>query len=222
VDAGGVNPAFDTTGRYDRTSVSETNWGDYVILADAFSPSVNSQVTDLLVPLSKFAATGTFSNAPPMDFYIVPDASGTPDSDPAGNPEGILYSGAASNLTSVTPTIFDVSMSGSATLTAGTTYWLLAKVPGLAPQHVACPQGNSTCLWYDDAWSTYAESTVQSYESNAYASGWSGVSNFVPAFTLENGTAGTGAATPEPASFLLAGCGLMGLSLAMRILFPRN
>jgi hypothetical protein len=201
VDAGGVNPLYDTTTGSSRgVSMLELSSGPILILAESFSLSTSSAVTDLLVPLSQVSATGPFSTTRPLDFYILPDSAGLPESDQYGNPQGALYTGVSAAITGTAAGIYDIGMTGSTTLNAGTTYWLLAELPGSNPGPNA---GN-----FGDEWYHYSASTKPGGYETAYNSGgWGAVGNPTMAFTLVNGTAATSSSTPEPASFMLLAIG---------------
>jgi hypothetical protein len=206
----GNNPAFDTTtGIHKDVPVEENSTGQYLILADPFSLAADSTATDLLVPLS-LEGTGTFGNGPELDFYIVADESGLPDSDTAGNPVAALYSGSATGITGTTPAVYDVSLTGSATLTAGTTYWLLAKTPGTSPGTPCAP---SCGLTVDEWYNNYSSTKATGYLSDFGASGWADVTNPTMAFTIEGGSA-----APEPSTFLML---IGGLVAAIALSFTR-
>jgi hypothetical protein len=182
----GDAPVFDTRNKSGPLSTSS----DVVTFAEPFSLTSDSTATDLFVPLS--LPTGTAFKGGEVDFSIVTDASGLPDSDSWGNPVGVLYSGDATGISSTTPAIFDVSLSGSATLTAGTTYWLMAQVPSPNPCG-AC--SNKADDWYENASATNSILFTQ-----FGAAGWDNTENPPEAFTLDNNAS---ASTPEPSSFLL-------------------
>jgi hypothetical protein len=206
-DASGVDPAYTATGSPSsiKANVSITSGDIYLVYAETFSVATDSLATDLLVPLASFSATGPFSATLPLDFYIVPDVSGLPDTDSVGNPLDALYEGASAAPTSTTPSIFDVSLTGSDTLTAGATYWLLAKLPGSIPSNCPCngTSGNYTDVWYHNLSSTKPEG----YDTDYNATGWGGVGNPTLAFTIED-TGGSSSA-PEPATFFLIGGALV-------------
>jgi hypothetical protein len=187
----GDAPVFDLSNKSGPLSTSSDN----VIFADHFSLASDSTATDLFVPLS--LPTGTVFHGGEVDFFIVTDVSGLPDSDSWGNPVGALYTGDATGISSTTPAIYDVSLSGSATLTAGTTYWLMAKVPGPNPCG-AC--SNKADDWYENAGATNSSLFTQ-----FGASGWDNTGNPPEAFTLDNNA--VSASTPEPASFMLFSLG---------------
>lgn len=190
----GNDPVYSTSSH---NLISDTT-GGYELFADSFTVTQNSTATDVLVPLARFGSTYI---GPTVDFYILADSGGAPDTDQFGNPNAPLYSGAATGITTTTPTVYTATLTGTATLTPGTTYWLEGKFP-------ACP-----CTQYQaDKW--YANSSVNGFDVNSYSSGWSGNSGFTPAFTLEGTAAGSPA--PEPGSAFLIGIALSGAALASR------
>jgi hypothetical protein len=157
-------------------------------------------------------------NGSALDFFILSDASGLPDTDAYGNPQNTLYSGAATGISSTTPTIFDVSLSGSATLTAGTQYWLEARLPGTASCTTGC--NNQDVSWFQN----YSSTKPVGYDTLLGNAGWAGVSNHTMAFALEDNSSST-ASTPEPASIFLIGSALTAFFLGKRctaIFSPRR
>jgi hypothetical protein len=209
----GDNPAFDASGVNHDVAMQENSLGVFTIIADPFSLVADSTATDLLVPLSLLSTTSPFNNGAEVDLFIVPSNPSnlsTPDSDAGGNPLGALYHGSAAAITLTTGSIFDVSLTGSATLTAGVTYWLLGKTPGTSPGP-GC-SASTPCARSDDEWYNN-NSSPQNGELADRGNGWGPAGRPAVAFTLEGSTTASPSDAPEPASFLLLSTGLLSALL---------
>jgi hypothetical protein len=213
----GNNPAFTATGSGRDIELEQSSIGQYLVIADPFTVTANATATDLLVPLSLAGSSSPFNNGAVVDFSIVSSVSGAPDADFEGNPISPLYTGAASGITGTTGAIYDVSLTGTATLAAGTTYWIIAKEPGTSP--VPGCSFNSTCTATYDYWYNNTSSTNSPADLTDFEDGFGAPNPQTNLAVTVEGNA-VSSATPEPSSLILLAsalfCALLGSSRLRR------
>jgi hypothetical protein len=203
--ANGADPLYSSSSK---SILGTDSQGRYVLFAEVFTLASDSVATDVLAPLARFSNSFA-TNA--VDFFIVADNAGLPNTDSVGNPTSPLYSGETSTtVSSTTPSIFDVTLTGSATLTAGTDYWLISKLPGTVPCTGTCPTQDVN--WYRNP----SSSKPAGYLSSNLDQPWLNPGNPTFAFTIEGTAPGDSPATPEPATYFLMGVGLVATSWLTR------